>query len=207
MGIPLANFRKNQTPQNDMLKPHQTRVLFLDFDGVLHPPRAIAGAKPPQTPTQIRAGWPQTFEHLPVLASLLAGHEDVGVVVSSSWRHYLKEPELAELLESIGPYFAGAVQHGSRDEAISAYVQEHAIEDFAILDDVQRFFPGDWPQLILCNSALGISDSSVQQKLNGWLLQSANGKSVSDRAMGSEVRLQAATSCLPNHDQLNGVYE
>ena len=157
-----------------MLKSHQSRVLFLDFDGVLHPPRAIAGARPPQTPTQIRLGWPQTFEHLPVLEHLLAGHDNVGVVVSSSWRHYLKEPELAELLASIGPHFAGSVQHGARDEAIRAYINEHAIEDFVILDDVKKFFPGDWPQLILCNSALGISDPAVQQKLQTWLQQGSN---------------------------------
>ncbi len=152
-----------------MLKPHQSRVLFLDFDVVLHPPRAIAGARPPLTPAQIRSGWPNTFEHLSVLASLLAGHDNVGVVVSSSWRHYLKESELAELLGSIGPHFAGAVRHGARDEAIRAYVIEHSIEDFVILDDVQKFFPGDRPQLILCNSALGISDTAVQQKLQAWL--------------------------------------
>lgn len=72
-----------------MPKQHQKRILFLDFDGVLHPPRAIAGAKPPQTPAQIRAGWPQTFVHLPVLVRLLAAHENVGVVVSSSWRQFL----------------------------------------------------------------------------------------------------------------------
>lgn len=154
-----------------MLKPHQSRVLFLDFDGVLHPPKAIAGAKPPLTPTQIRVGWSQTFEHLPVLERLLTGYENVAVVVSSSWRHYLEETELAELLGSIGTHFAGAVGHGARDEAIRAYVTEHSIEDFVILDDVQKFFPGDWPQLILCNSALGISDPVVQQKLQAWLQQ------------------------------------
>ena len=152
-----------------MLKSHQSRVLFLDFDGVLHPPKAIAGAKPPLTPTQIRLGWPQTFQHLPVLERLLTGYDNVGIVVSSSWRQYLKESELAELFGSIGPHFAGAVGHGARDEAIRAYVIEHSIEDFVILDDVQKFFPGDWPQLILCNSALGISDTAVQQKLQAWL--------------------------------------
>ncbi|MFZ7336446.1 HAD domain-containing protein [Comamonas jiangduensis] len=157
-----------------MLKSHQSRVLFLDFDGVLHPPKAIAGAKPPLTPTQIRLGWPQTFQHLPVLERLLAGYDNVGVVVSSSWRQYLKVPELAELLASIGSYFAGAVRHGARDEAIRAYINEHAIEDFVILDDVKKFFPGDWPQLILCNSALGISDPAVQQKLQTWLQQGSN---------------------------------
>ncbi len=154
-----------------MLKSHQTRVLFLDFDGVLHAPGAIAGAKPPQTPAQIRAGWPKTFEHLPVLARMLSGYESVGVVVSSSWRQFLKEPELAELLASIRPWFAGAVRHGARDEAIREYVSEHAIEDFAVLDDVLRFFPGSWPQLILCNPALGLSEPRVQAKLNEWLLQ------------------------------------
>lgn len=157
-----------------MLKPHQSRVLFLDFDGVLHPPKAIAGAKPPLTPTQIRLGWPQTFQHLPVLERLLTEYGNVAVVVSSSWRHYLEESQLAELLGSIGTHFAGAVGHGARDEAIRAYVTEHSIEDFVILDDVKKFFPGDWPQLILCNSALGISDPLVQQKLQTWLQQGSN---------------------------------
>lgn len=40
------------------------------------------------------------------------------VVVSSSCCHSLKEAELAELLESIGSYFAGAVG-GAQDGATS----------------------------------------------------------------------------------------
>lgn len=122
-------------------------------------------------PAQIRAGWPQTFEHLPVLARMLSMHENVGVVVSSSWRQFLKEAELAELLASIRPWFAGAVRHGARDEAIREYVNEDAIEDFAVLDDVLRFFPGSWPQLILCNPALGLSEPAVQQRLKDWLFE------------------------------------
>ena len=109
-----------------------------------------------------------------MLERLLTGYDNVGVVVSSSWRQNLKVPELAELLASIGSYSAGAVRHGARDEAIRAYINEHAIEDFVILDDVKKFFPGDWPQLILCNSALGISDPAVQQKLQTWLQQGSN---------------------------------
>lgn len=98
-------------------------------------------------------------------------HENVGVVVSSSWRQFLKEAELAELLASIRPWFAGAVRHGARDEAIREYVNEYAIEDFAVLDDVLRFFPGSWPQLILCNPALGLSEPAVQQRLKDWLFE------------------------------------
>lgn len=78
---------------------------------------------------------------------------------------------MAELLESIRQWFAGAIRHGARDEAIREYVSEHAIEDFAVLDDVAKFFPGSWPQLILCNPALGIADLAVQRRLKDWLFQ------------------------------------
>lgn len=153
-----------------MLRPHQTRVLFLDFDGVLHAPKAIAGAKPPLTPRQILQGWPQTFEHLPVLQTLLEGHPEIAVVVSSSWRLYLGEDELIELLDPISRWFAGAVQKGSRDDAIKEWLKLHPDIDYVILDDVAKFFPGKWPRLILCNSALGLSDPVVQAKLKHWII-------------------------------------
>ena len=157
-----------------MRKPHQTRVLFLDFDGVLHPPKAIAGARPPLTPAQIRAGWPQTFQHLPLLAQLLQAKADVGVVVSSSWRLFLSEKDLGELLSPIAPWYAGALHPSltQRDEAIKAWLAQNNITNFAVLDDVPRFFsgyPSQWPQLIVCNAALGIADIQVQQRLQAWL--------------------------------------
>ncbi|MEG0936415.1 HAD domain-containing protein [Comamonas sp.] len=152
-----------------MLQPHQTRVVFLDFDGVLHPPKAIAGAQPPLTPAQIQQGWSGTFVHLHVLQKLLEGHPEIAVLVSSSWRSYLNAEELKELLNPISPWFAGAVRKGNRDEAIKEWLEQHSIQDYVILDDVAKFFPGVWPRLILCNSALGISDPAVQQKLQLWI--------------------------------------
>lgn len=157
-----------------MLQAHQTRVIFLDFDGVLHPPKAIAGAKPPLTPAQIRAGWPQIFKHLPLLAQLLQGHADVGVVVSSSWRLFLSEQELADLLDPIKDWYMGVLnpRMTQRDEAITQWLSEHAVADFVVLDDVPRFFtgyPSQWPQLIVCNPALGIAEQSVMRRLQTWL--------------------------------------
>lgn len=157
-----------------MRTTEQNRVLFLDFDGVLHPPKAIAGARPPLTPAQIRAGWPQTFEHLPLLAQLLQAHTDVCVVVSSSWRLFLSEEELGKLLSPIAPWYAGALHPRltQRDEAIKAWLAENSIKDFAVLDDVPRFFtgyPSQWPELIVCNAALGIADIQVQQRLQACL--------------------------------------
>ncbi|MEG0046113.1 MAG: HAD domain-containing protein [Comamonas sp.] len=153
-----------------MLKPHQTRVIFLDFDGVLHPPKAISGAQPPLTPAQIKQGWPATFQHLHILKARLEERPEIAVLVSSSWRSYLNDAELKELLEPISPWFAGSVKKGSRDEAIKEWLEQHLIQDYVILDDVAKFFPGSWPRLILCNSALGISDPAVQARLQYWIL-------------------------------------
>lgn len=145
------------------------RALFVDFDGVLHPLRAIAGAQPPLTPAQIRAGWPQTFMYLPILQALLQGHLDVAVVVSSSWRAYLRDEQLQELLRPIAPWFAGSIAPGPRDAAIRQWLQQHPVDDFLILDDMPQFFPGSWPQLLLCPSDRGISDTQVQDQLRHWI--------------------------------------
>lgn len=147
------------------------RVIFLDFDGVLHPPRAIAGAKPPLSPQQVVQGWPETFQHLPILVELLRGHQDIAVVVSSSWRMYLDDAQLGELLEPIADWYAGSIgsPYLGRDVAITNWLSLHSVSDFVVLDDVQRFFPGDWPTLILCESSVGISDACVQNQLDEWI--------------------------------------
>ena len=141
----------------------------MDFDGVLHPPKAIAGAQPPLSPAQIKEGWPDTLRHLPILQEMLTAHPEIAVVVSSSWRLYLDDSELLELLQPIAPWFAGSVRKGSRDEAITEWLTQHAIDDHVILDDVAKFFSGAWPSLIVCNSKLGLSDPLVQDKLQQWI--------------------------------------
>lgn len=151
-----------------------SRVIFLDFDGVLHPPRAIAGAKPPLEPHEIQERWPATFQHLGILADLLQEHSDIAVVVSSSWRIFLNDAQLGELLAPISRWYGGSVGNPQigRDVAIRAWLELNAITDYVVLDDKPKFFPGAagaWPTLILCESETGISDISVQQKLRDWM--------------------------------------
>ncbi|WP_229227702.1 HAD domain-containing protein [Comamonas thiooxydans] len=159
-----------------------SRVIFLDFDGVLHPPRAIAGARPPLEPHEIQAGWPATFQHLGILADLLQKHADIAVVVSSSWRIFLNDAQLGELLAPIVRWYGGSVGNPQigRDVAIRAWLELNAITDYVVLDDKPKFFPGPagtWPTLILCESETGISDISVQQKLRDWMNQHTASKS------------------------------
>jgi len=153
------------------LRADRSRVIFLDFDGVLHPPRAIAGAKPPLSPQHVMQGWPETFQHLPILAEILQGHQDIAVVVSSSWRIYLNDVQLGELLMPIAAWYAGSIgsPYLGRDVAITNWLKFASVKDFVVLDDVQRFFPGDWPTLILCESSTGISDVHVQRRLREWV--------------------------------------
>lgn len=143
----------------------------MDFDGVLHSPGAIAGAQPPLTPVEIQRGWPDTFMHLPLLANLLKDYSDVAVVVSSSWRMFLDDIELGELLKPISHWYAGSTGnvHLGRDKAIKEWLRHNTIKEFIILDDVESFFPGNWPMLILCKPNDGISDLHVLQKLQAWL--------------------------------------
>ena len=51
----------------------QMRVLFLDFDGVLH---AVNG---------------KAFVHVEALAAVLSGHEDVKIVITSSHRRFCRD--------------------------------------------------------------------------------------------------------------------
>lgn len=151
-----------------------SRVIFLDFDGVLHPPQAIAGAKPPLEPHEILAGWPATFQHLGILTDLLQKHSDIAVVVSSSWRIFLNDAQLGELLSPIARWYGGSVGNPQigRDVAIRAWLELNAITDYVVLDDQPKFFPGpagSWPTLILCKSETGISDIMVQQSLRDWM--------------------------------------
>lgn len=147
------------------------RVIFLDFDGVLHPPSAIEGARPPLTPSQIRKGWPNTFLHLHILEALLQSYTDVGVVVSSSWRMFLQDEQIAEILTPISRWYVGTTgcAYLGRAIAIRRWLQVNCIDDFVVLDDMKSYFPGTWPTLILCDPTAGISKPSVQEQLQAWL--------------------------------------
>ena len=159
---------------NSELQQRCRRVIFLDFDGVLHPPKAIEGAKPPLVPQQILSGWPAAFQHLGVLKNLLQCHSDVAVVVSSSWRMFLNDAQLGELLAPIAPWYGGSIgsPYIAREVAIRAWLELNNIREFVVMDDKEEYFPGSsgtWPTLLVCDGEKGISDAGVQKKLRNWL--------------------------------------
>ena len=134
------------------------RVLFLDFDGVLHP-------GPDAQPHEIAP-----FAWLPALAHLLSQHPEVGVVVHSNWRLGHDADELRALLGPLGERFLGATGPGERYASILDWLRAHEAVDCCILDDDAREFPDPPPaELILAPTHAGIGDEETQRRVRGWL--------------------------------------
>ncbi|MDO9557611.1 MAG: HAD domain-containing protein [Coriobacteriia bacterium] len=134
------------------------RLLFLDFDGVVHP-------LDPQ-PLGL-----QHFCWLPVLARLLEQHDNVRIVVHSTWRYDHTDNELRTLLGPLGPRFVGSAPRAPREQAIEMVLgaNKGTVVSHLVLDDDAKEFSGSTVNLLLVESHLGLSDVRVQAALSAWL--------------------------------------
>ena len=103
-------------------------MIFLDIDGVLAPIRR----------------WDRYGDLDPACVAVLneiVAHVDAEIVVSSTWRYGKTAAELQELLAAAG--FAGRVVDvtptgapgASRGDEIAAWLAEHDVSGYAIIDD------------------------------------------------------------------------
>lgn len=137
------------------------RVLFLDFDGVLHPTSGPVCKR---------------FELANPLAECLDGQE-CEVIISSSWRHSWTFPELLSLFPT---KLASKVAGTTGEAHIGAYARFHEIQswlqaqasrqkaNWRALDDCGWEFPPETPELIACNPNTGLSGKELQTLLQ-WL--------------------------------------
>ena len=140
-----------------------TRVLFVDFDGCLHPlsTGVASGESSLSTP---HFGW------LPALTELLHGHEDVAIVIHSTWRYMYDVEELRELLGSLGSRVVGVTPRGPRFDSILWWVYLSRCKNYRIIDDDAGEFPDPPPpELILCCPLTGVSAPPVRASLKRWL--------------------------------------
>ena len=134
-------------------------ILFLDFDGVLHP-------VPNNNSTD--------FSALPLFEAWLRSHEDVRVVISSSWREIMS-------LDVLKAIFVTDLQHRIIDKCPT--VEFIGVEElwrhkeimewirineytgrWLVLDDMVSAFPKSLYQLVACQTKIGI-DSKVLEEL------------------------------------------
>ena len=136
-----------------------SKVLYLDFDGVLHP------ASP---------GIDGLFSKAHLLEPLLEAHP-IPIIVASSWRftHSLKTLQ-SKLPKAIAQHVAGTtgtavIGKHARFQEITKHLQANSdIHDWRALDDSYWEFPSLCKELIRCNPNTGISPKEVTL-LADWL--------------------------------------
>lgn len=145
------------------------RVIFVDYDGVFHPVSDLRWFAM-GLPVDVCIERGRLFRWASILHEMLDAHPDVRVVVHSSWRLLHPEDRVKLLL---GPLAERVVHVISREydrgEGIAAYVEEHGVEDYVILDDRPDWFAPGTLRLLACDSETGISDDSVRGQLLRWL--------------------------------------
>jgi hypothetical protein len=134
------------------------RLIFLDFDGVLHEARG-----------DLEEG--QYFKWLPILTELITPHPDVRVVVHSSWRHMQTPEELRGYLLGLEGRYLGAVPPGPRERAIREYLRQvPQVRDYLVVDDtLGEFSRIRGRRLLICDPRTGLSAPDVRQRLMEWI--------------------------------------
>lgn len=135
------------------------KILFLDFDGVLH---ATSG------PGDVM----RQFVWLPIFKDLIAGRQGVRIVIHASYRRTSPPDFLRERLGFGEDVCLGVTNPRlERWESIKSWVKGRPwVDSFRILDDQALEFPDPPPQqLILCDGRRGLSDERVQAAIKDWL--------------------------------------
>lgn len=125
-------------------------ILFLDFDGVLHPDEAYFYRG---KGVVLRADGHNLFEYSELLADALKGHQDVRIVLSTSWVWALSFNEAkARLPEELQCRVKGSTWHSSQNryewqtltryQQILQYVNRHKLTDWLAIDNDAEGWPG-----------------------------------------------------------------
>lgn len=134
-------------------------ILFLDFDGVLHPYGDCFRAT-------------DLFRNLPALEALLREFPDVRIVISSSWRTDGLDSLRKNFSEDIAarivgvtaptPRSADGYAPAEREQEIVAWLEVNGgVEQaWVALDDADWQFPLHMYRLVACNADVGFDDAA-----------------------------------------------
>ena len=139
----------------------QTRLLFLEFDGVLHPARDGADIS-------------QHFLWLDILVQLLAPWPDVGLVVRSTWRYIHTPAALRSLFGLLGPRFICRVPRVPRQMAIEWFLLLNPCfaTYLTVGDAPNAFIASVGERLVVRPPSAGISEPRVLAQIRAWLDES-----------------------------------
>ena len=120
-------------------------LLYLDFDGVLHPERVWW--HPTVGPYLSDPGEDKLFQHATLLERLLAPYPDVRIILSTTWvRHYGVAKSAKELRPALRQRVIGATFHNRMNQEAFAMTPRGQ----QVWSDVQKRKPRDWLALDDC---------------------------------------------------------
>ena len=147
--------------------PMQPVLVFLDFDGVMHP----AGCETSRY-----------FCNLAQFEAVLREHANVALVIASTWRHAYP---LNEIKRNFSPDIAARIvgKTPAWEDDGDEHIRYREIREFLkhpklagirwlALDDTQVEFPPGCPNLVLCDSARGF-DAAAADAFRERLRQAA----------------------------------
>jgi len=134
-------------------------ILFVDFDGVLHPANAPVGAD-------------TDFCCLPLLEDWLRQYMQVNIVISSSWRELMTIEKLRKLFsEDIRHRVVDVCPNLPREKEfefirhaeILAWLENSQHQGpWLALDDAAHLFPPSCKELIVCQRDIGIDTHVIE---------------------------------------------
>lgn len=135
-------------------------ILFLDFDGVLHPisSRIVRREAGTLIIEQDPAGEP-LFCRVPLLAAVLRDFPEVRIVLSTSWTRYVPNAALLEPLEDLADRVIGSLspyERGTRYDRAKTFIEPFEGEPWIALEDDRRNFPETAP-VVWTDSSTGLT--------------------------------------------------
>lgn len=164
-------------------------ILYLDFDGVLHPETVYRHPRGGMYLGVDFAGH-TLFEHAEVLVEVLAPYPEAAIVLSTSWVRVLSYSQAkAYLPEGLRSRVIGATFHSAmnrfefdamtRGAQVLADATRRATTSWVALDDDEDGWVGSAStHLVLTDGSMGLSDSQTVQKLSDKLREQIEASSV-----------------------------
>lgn len=149
-------------------------VIFLDFDGVLHPDCVF---RVPGRGLVLRAEGHQLFESAPILEEILSPYPEIQIVLSTSWVRILGfDRTMSRLPACLGKRVVGATWHSrmdqqewiarSRCEQVLHYATRHSLRSWLAIDDDDEHWPSAWRHaLVYADGDIGLKEARVQNEL------------------------------------------
>lgn len=168
-----------------------TPILFLDFDGPMHPYDVDHIRK---KGVILNTKGHTLFENTPILESIIAKYPDLKIVLSTSWVRVLgysralkrlspliKERVIGATWHSSFKYFVDSSPYASgfgvdyfsritRFQQIMQYVDRHGLSNWIAIDDDNIGWNPDFADnLVKCDNMLGLSELRCQLELEAKL--------------------------------------